>query len=73
MTTDTLAKAKPAPRLTVEAVSYSILGACAATGIGRSRMFELLKEGKIKAKRMGSHRLIPREELDRFIASLPPG
>lgn len=54
----------------VEAVSYSIPGACAASGIGRTAMFNLLRDGLIKAKRKDGRRYILRVELERYMNSL---
>jgi excisionase family DNA binding protein len=40
-------------------------------GIGRTRLFEILSEGRIQAVRLGRRTLIPVEELERFAAALP--
>lgn len=39
--------------------------------IGRTKLFSLLKEGKIKAVRLGTRTLIPVGELESFAATLP--
>jgi excisionase family DNA binding protein len=40
--------------------------------IGRTKLFELLKNGELEAVRLGRKTLIPIAELERFAASLPP-
>jgi excisionase family DNA binding protein len=40
-------------------------------GIGKTTFFELLKNGRIKAVRLGGRTLVPPAELERFTASLP--
>jgi excisionase family DNA binding protein len=40
-------------------------------GVGRTKMFELLKEGKIPAKKSGSQTLIEVAALDAWIDGLP--
>jgi excisionase family DNA binding protein len=41
-------------------------------GVGKTKFFELLKDERIKAVRIGRRTLIPTVELDRFVAGLPP-
>ncbi|HWB04273.1 MAG TPA: helix-turn-helix domain-containing protein [Verrucomicrobiales bacterium] len=40
-------------------------------GLGRSTLYELLSEGKIKSHRIGGARVIDRESLDAYITSQP--
>lgn len=42
--------------------------AAVALGIGRSKLFELLAEGRLESIKLGSCRLIPRESLEAFVA-----
>jgi excisionase family DNA binding protein len=42
-----------------------------AGGPGRSRAYELIAEGKLRAVKDGNRTLIPVEEARRYIASLP--
>jgi excisionase family DNA binding protein len=53
-------------------LSYTISSFCAATGLGRSRVYELLAIGDLKAIRCGRRTLIPCDEARRFIDALPP-
>ena len=59
MTTDTI-------------LSYGISDACAALGIGRTRLYALIAEGRIEARACGGRTLIPADSLRAFLASLPP-
>lgn len=58
-----------ATKPTVERLTYTVEEAAGAIGCGRTSVFRLLREGKLRSIRVGSRRLIPREEIDRFIAS----
>jgi hypothetical protein len=40
-------------------------------GIGRTRFFEILGAGQIRAVRLGGRTLVPVAELERFAAELP--
>jgi len=40
-------------------------------GIGRTKLFELLKDKRLTAVRLGRKTLIPVAELERFAAALP--
>jgi excisionase family DNA binding protein len=46
--------------------------AARALGIGRTKLFELLKKDQLQAVRLGRKTLIPTSELERFAAALPP-
>lgn len=45
--------------------------ACSYVRVSRSRLYELLSEGRIVARKLGHRTLVPREELDRFLDALP--
>jgi excisionase family DNA binding protein len=53
-------------------LSYTIPSFCTATGLGRSRVYELLATGDLKAIRCGGRTLIAADEAKRFIKSLLP-
>jgi excisionase family DNA binding protein len=55
-----------------ETLSFTIPAFCSATGLGRSRVYELLAAGELKAVRCGGRTLIAADEAKRFIKSLPP-
>lgn len=55
----------PRPKLLV-----SIPEAVHITGIGRSKLYELLAAGEIVSVRVGKRRLIPTASLEEFVARL---
>jgi excisionase family DNA binding protein len=52
-------------------LSYRIDEACAATGYGRSKMWELIRTGRIRAKKDGGVTIIRRRDLQHYLDSLP--
>jgi excisionase family DNA binding protein len=50
---------------------YSIGDACAAYGCGRTRLYQLLSDGKIEAKKLGRKTLVSAASLKSYFASLP--
>lgn len=51
-------------------ILYNIDEAVAATSIGRTTLYELIREGKIKIVKVGRRSLIHVDELQRFAAKL---
>jgi len=47
---------------------FSRAETCAALGVGRSTLREMLRRGELRELRVGRRSLIPRAELERFIA-----
>ena len=59
-------------RMNTNAVlAYGVREACDACGIGRTRLYALISEGKIEARQCGGRTLIPAESLRAFVNSLP--
>jgi excisionase family DNA binding protein len=52
-------------------LSYSIAEATRAIGIGRSKLFQELAVGRLKAVKLGSRTLITHDELARYLDDLP--
>ena len=52
-------------------LAYPINGACVALGIGRTKLYAWIAEGKIEARACGGRTLIPAGSLRAFLASLP--
>lgn len=48
-------------------ISYRITDAARVLGIGRSSIFKLLKEGKLRRVRIGTLVLIPRDSLEALL------
>jgi len=45
---------------------------CEHLAVSRSRLYQLLSEGRVQARKCGSRTLVPEGELKRFIETLPP-
>lgn len=50
---------------------YSVSEAAQLIGIGKTRFYQELAEGKIAAKKLGRRTLVPAEAIQNYIASLP--
>jgi excisionase family DNA binding protein len=50
--------------------AFTIAGAVAYTGISRSKLYELMKQGDIASFQVGGRRMILRGALDEFFAKL---
>jgi excisionase family DNA binding protein len=48
-------------------LASTIQTACSRLGIGRTLIYDLLKQGKLKSIKLGSRTLIPESELQRLI------
>jgi excisionase family DNA binding protein len=57
--------------LTVAPAAYTVNSFCEAFGIGRTKLYELIGSGAIRALKLGSKTLIPASEGVRFLESLP--
>ncbi len=55
----------------VERIAYTIQEACEALRIGRTKLYELIGQRKIKAVALGGKTLIPRSEIEAFLSALP--
>lgn len=65
MTTENLLETE-APAA-VERLAYKPNEAAAALGIGRNRVFELMKSNELASVKYGRTRLIPRKAIERFL------
>jgi excisionase family DNA binding protein len=64
-------KTKRCTRAPDKPSSISVNEALARYGIGRTKLYELLGDGSLKARRLGAKTLIDFETADDFFASLP--
>lgn len=60
----------PEPPLPIALLS--IHAACQRLGIGRSRVYELLRDGALRAVKLGARTLVTSDSVDNFIGQLPP-
>lgn len=54
----------------LEPISVDILDACRLTGVGRSKMYELMDAGAVRSVKVGRRRLIPVASLREWLAGL---
>jgi len=48
-------------------LAFTIAEACHAVGIGRSKLYELIGEGRVETRKIGSRTIIPADSLRRLI------
>ena len=51
--------------------SFSIEEVCSLTGLGRTKLYEAINFGDLKAKKWGTRTVILKEDLEMFLKSLP--
>jgi len=54
-----------------ECAAYSVPQVMARVGIGRDKLYGLIREGKLPARKLGRKTLILASDLEVFLASLP--
>ena len=54
-----------------EVYGYSINGACAVIPCGRTKLYQLLADGRLKAKKLGDKTIITPDSLARMMDELP--
>ena len=47
--------------------AYRVLEACNDFGLGRSNIYKLIKDGKLRTVKVGGRRLIPAESLEALL------
>jgi len=55
----------------IEPITYKLADACAVLGIGRTRIYELIGDGKLRAMKCGSRTLVCAASVRAYVASLP--
>jgi excisionase family DNA binding protein len=50
---------------------YSTDAFCAAFSVGKTKLYQMLREGEIVASKIGDKTVIPHEEAERWRSSLP--
>jgi len=55
---------------TMDKMLYTVLEAKEMMGIGRNRLYDLIKENKIKSIKVGTHIKITKESIDDFMSRL---
>jgi excisionase family DNA binding protein len=54
-----------------DVLAYSVEGAAAAARLGRTKIFEAIKAGKLRARKEGRRTVILKEDLAAFLRALP--
>jgi excisionase family DNA binding protein len=49
----------------------SIIEACSVAGIGRTKLYSAMSTGELVARKFGKRRIILRDDLQKFLTSLP--
>jgi hypothetical protein len=62
---------EPSPIVRAAKLAYRVEELHDAAGIGRTRAFELIREGKLKARKDGANTIVLREDLEAYLHSLP--
>ena len=55
----------------IEPEALSIAQACAVTGVGKTKLYELIDSRTLKTRRLGRRRLVLRRDLQEFLETLP--
>jgi len=51
----------------MQQLSYTITELPIVTGLGRTKIYEYIKSGKLKSRKIGKRRIILKEDLDYFL------
>jgi excisionase family DNA binding protein len=57
--------------LTAGKIAHSIDGACEAADVGRTSIYEAIRAGDLKARKLGRRTIILDEDLRAWLAALP--
>lgn len=55
----------------IEPLVLGVKDAAAYVGLSRSRVYELIADGSIEARKLGSRTVVPTESLKAFVAASP--
>ena len=56
----------------IQREGLSVAEACAVAGIGRTKLYQAIADGSLKARKLGKRTLILRDDMRQFLAALPP-
>lgn len=60
------------PAATDGILAFTVQDACRVVGIGKTKLYSLIGDGRIEARQCCGRTLIPAESLRAFLANLPP-
>ena len=55
----------------LEPEGLSVIEASRVAGLGRTKVYEAIAEGQLKARKFGNRTIILRSDLQQFLAALP--
>ena len=64
-----MTKSNGAP--TTPKLAFTLAEAVTATGLGKTRLYEEIKEGRLKALKAGRRTLVPAASISAWLATLP--
>ena len=56
----------------LEILTYTVAEACRVSGVGKTKLYELIQHGQIEARKLGCRTLVSASSLRAFLGSLPP-
>jgi excisionase family DNA binding protein len=56
----------------LEILAYTVAEACRVSGVGKTKLYELIQVGEIEARKLGCRTLVSASSLRAFLGSLPP-
>ncbi|MGE3857103.1 MAG: helix-turn-helix domain-containing protein [Dehalococcoidia bacterium] len=56
---------------TAEQLLYTVEETAALCRVGRTAIYAAIRDGRLQAVKIGASRRVPREAVDRFLATLP--
>lgn len=59
------------PTSDLQREGFSIGEACTVAGIGRTKIYEAISEGRLKARKFGKRTIVLRADLQAFLSNLP--
>lgn len=60
-----------AMHMPTEKIAFTIAEAVTSTGIGRTKLYDLIKQGQLETRKLGSRTLIPAPSLRSLVDGLP--
>lgn len=61
------------PNFSTAKIAYSIMEACDATSLGKTTIYALIRDGRLKTVRIGRRTLIPGESLQALLCAQARG
>ncbi|MET4483703.1 helix-turn-helix domain-containing protein [Bradyrhizobium sp. F1.13.3] len=62
---------QPVAPLPAAQMAFSVPAACKVAGVGRTKLYEAIQSGALRARKNGAKNLILRDDLQQWLESLP--